>query len=289
MNRTLLSVLLVAVLFVVGFIFIYRGVSQTAEEQGTTLFRLPESPLFASFQINEKEVQLTDGIAEGVDAGLEEHVRMEAIVPPVYGDITGDARDDALLLLAHSENGGEKTYYIAVALKDEEGFLGMNAIPLERKEVPASVVVEDELAVVTYADETEVTEDGVVVAEQTYTQVYFALVGTTLQAVGPSRDGESVLRGEYVFSDELAFFTPCESDVRYSISPLSHSYAALEAIYIERTKEVEPNTPIYIVLIGSSTGGFSESEEDVDSTQTVDVSAIVAVPKDSSCTIEATQ
>jgi len=287
MNRTFFSVLLVVVIFVGGFIFFYGGVSQTTEEQGTTMFRLPESPLFASFQINEKEVQFTDGIAEGTDAGLEEHVRIETIIPPIYGDITGDERDDAILLLAYTENGGEKTYYIAVALKDEEGFLGMNAIPLERKEVPASVIVEDELAVIAYADEAEVTEDGGVIG-QTYTQVYFALIGTTLQAVGPSRDGESVLRGEYVFSDESAFFTSCESDVRYRISLESHSYAALEAIYIERTKGVEPSTPIYIVLIGS-TDGPSENDLDVDATQTVDVSAIVAVPKESSCNIEAAQ
>ena len=277
MKKTSLTVLLIVVLFAVGFIFFYNSVSQTTEEQGTTVFRLPESPLFASFQINEMEVQLTDGVAEGIDAGLKENVRIETIVPPVYGDVTGDARDDAILLLAYTENGGEKMYYIATALKDEEGFLGMNAIPLERKEVPASVVVEDELVVVAYAHEPEKSE-GEEIEKLAYAQVFFTLVGTTLQAVGTS-DGESVLRGEYVFNGASAFFTPCESDVRYSISPESNSYAALEAIYNERTKDVEPSTPIYIVLIGSTVDANEQ-----DGTQTVDVSAIVGVPKESSCT-----
>src|SRR3989339_568576 len=202
MKRMLLSVLLVVVLIVVGCIFIYRGVSQSDEEQDTTVFQLPESPLFASYQINKREVQLTDGVAEGVDAGLEEHSRIESILPPAYGDITGDDRDDALLLLVYKENGNIQTYYLATALKDEQGFLGMNAVPLERKEAPARVVVQDEMAVVVYTNQTESLENSTENIEPANTQVYFALLGTELRAVGPSRDGESILRGEYVFTDD---------------------------------------------------------------------------------------
>lgn len=295
MIRKLLVIFFLIALLVVSFIIIQKGISDTDEEQGALRAILPESPLFASFQIDGQEVQLVDGSAEGLDSGLEDGVLIETALPPVYGDITGDGRDDALLLLTRSEDGEEKTYYLATALKDTQGFLGMNAVPLELKEVPTNITVQDELAIVSYTDQTlpEVLSDEGVESDNSdeknedseqMTQVYFfALTGTTLQAVGPTPGDEAVvLRGEYTFTGKSRVITSCESGVTYNISPNSKSYAALEAIYNERTRGTDSHTPIYIVLVGSDIGA-SGSGEGGGIAQNINVSGILRVPKQGGC------
>lgn len=277
--KRILAIVLFAVFLtvVVGFV-LFQILGTSSQDSPYELARLPDSPLFASYTIEESEVVLTDGIAEGVPAGLKEGERIEVLGEPVFGDVSGDEREDALLVLASTKNSDEMHYYIALALKDTDGFLGVNAVPLSRGGNPERVSVRDELVEVEYT-ETVTNENG---EEQEVASVeYFRLLGISLHAEERTEE-ERIERGMYAYGHESRVFTPCNSDTTYWLSPDSNSLAALQAIYTERTKGREPYSTIYIVLKGKETespiDGFG-----ADFAQAFNVTGILSVPKNGSC------
>lgn len=258
------------------FLLVYRSVTNSRDIHETGAYLLPDSPLSASYNIGEREVQLVQGKAEGADSGLEKKEMFEVVGEPYVGDINDDGEDDAFLLLNYTNLSEEQMYYLALALKDRGGYLGGNALPLKEERVPQKVSVHDGYIKLTYGG---TLENG---SEET-TVTYFALLGTSLRPVEFSEAGEQIYQGTYIFNEDTQTFTPCDESTTYSISQTSSSYAALEAIYIERTKMSEnAYTPIYIVLTGIREG-VSEEDSDEENQETFTVTGIVSVPRQGVC------
>lgn len=267
------------VILVIVVVVLFQNVGSSSQDNPYELTRLPDSPLFASYKIDDREVALTDGVADGVKAGLTEGEQINVLGTPIFGDVNGDERDDAIVLLTYTNNTSVTQYYVALALKDSEGFLGINALRLKSDNVPQQAMIRDEFVEIKYT-ETGTTEDEEV--QETVPPQYFKLLGISLSPVDELSDGEQIEQGMYVYGHESRVFTPCNTDTTYWLSPESNSLAALEAIYIERTRSSEPYTPIYIVLSGfvtdSSTDGFA-----ADFDQSFIVTGILSVPKKGSC------
>lgn len=269
--------------------------------------QLPQSPLDASYLIEGNEVQFEGGKGE-VKIG-EDTVTTEVAKDPVYGDMNGDGAEDAVLLITYSKNNTPSTYYAALALKDAEGYLGMNAVPLHTDGgAPQEIQIQDEVLVVTYAtSEFNATEED---TQNDAMYEYLTLVGITLQSVGPLEESDEIERGLFTYTDDSKTFTTC-SGARYQISPDSHARAALEAIYLERTRySGTDKNEVYVVLAGH-TGGSSDvavdevpeetdvstedspdenvaDEADVDTPRLVSgsmylVSTVLSAPKEGSC------
>ena len=68
------------------------------------------------------------------------------------GDLNGDGRNDIAFLLTQNTGGSGTFFYIAVALNDEDGYRGTNAVLLGDRIAPQSTTIKDGIITVNYAD-----------------------------------------------------------------------------------------------------------------------------------------
>lgn len=272
----------------------------------------PKSPQEASYQIEGNEMQFIEGKSELDVEGI--HVIAQILNEPVYGDVNSDGEDDAVFLLTYTKNDSSSSYYIALALRDAGGFLGLNAVPIHNQYVPKEISIRDEIIVVSYEVPVQNEKDAEDVPKYDTLYEYLTLTGVTLQPISSLEENDEIDRGFFVYTKESQTFTSCRSATRYQISPDSRARAVLEAIYIERTRYTETDTAeVYVVLAGH-TAGDSEDAENVDEleqdeeasstevseienegTATGDISVsgneftvqtVLSAPKNGSCTVE---
>jgi hypothetical protein len=283
----------VAVLFVSAslvYLFIFSSNSKGSEGVPTyNLLGLPESPRNATYQIEGNEVLFLDGNAEFENTKTGEKVVVTSIKDPVFGDMSGDGLEDAALLLTVSENDAT-AYYVALALNDDDGYLGINAVRLDSSVVPDEIRIQDEIVVISYSDKGETLPDPEGEKKNTLSYVYMTLLNVTLQSFVPQKETDDVYTGEIEYVNDVLTFTSCESGSRYPIAQTSNSLVALDAIYKERASG-ESNVPVYIVLSGStvvtssSDGEESVAEGEQGSEEMFEVSTILSAPKAGQCRI----
>ncbi len=94
--------------------------------------------------IDKQNFTLRDGVAEVAAApGSAAKNTLRVIGDPVSGDVNGDGRPDAGLLLAN-DSGGSGTFYYAVVAVDDGGALrATNALPLGDRIKPQDVSFKD--------------------------------------------------------------------------------------------------------------------------------------------------
>ena len=103
-----------------------------------------EDPLNAVYRIDEAEIRLRDGRFE-IPAAPGSAALLSAVVfdTPVFGDLDGDGIPDAALILVYQAGGSGTFYYLAAALKRENGFRGTNAILLGDRIKPRAVRIHE--------------------------------------------------------------------------------------------------------------------------------------------------
>ncbi len=220
---------------------------------------LPESPLNASYKINNEEIKLLNGSAN-IDG-----VKINVVDAPVLGDINGDKVNDAVLLLNYSKNSTSSKYLLALAIYDKNGFLGMNAVRLNNFEKPSNIIIEDEFVSVEYRKEDISAE-------------YFIFTGISLTKVNLQNDDKIFkgiiknIDGKYVFMDCLNV----SSSSTYVLYDKSKSKAAIDAIYKEKTRENNTSiNGVYMVF-----GGEVLIESNV---LNLSVEKIISVPQNLRC------
>lgn len=260
------------IIMVVGvmiFLFLKIIGSQTETETFLTdSLGLPLSPLNASYKIADKEIRLQDG------SYTDENIHVSSSNDIFYGDVNSDGINDAVLILTVSENN-EDRMYLALALNDDGGYLGLETLPLEQTQLPQTVTVVDQYITLSYISPSS--------PESSFEEAYYSLVGLQLEEISLSEE-DTIYKGYYVYNDDSRVFTPCDSEEEYWISPDSVSRAALEAIYKERTRELEPTTRVYVVL----TGHITESPQEgfgVDYNNAFVVTSILSVPEKGTCNL----
>ncbi len=100
------------------------------------------SPLDATFTIMDRKFRLTGGRFEQPAApgsAIREVIR--AVGKPVSGDLDGDGKEDAVLILAYSGGGSGTFYYAAAALLREGSYVGTNGVFLGDRIVPRSLEI----------------------------------------------------------------------------------------------------------------------------------------------------
>jgi hypothetical protein len=246
-SKKIVSIVTIVIFAGVLAYILYVGKTIVGKDQDFSLVsNIPQSPYNASFQIEDTEVQLQEG--KTTFTGEEGDVAVEVVQDPVYGDMNGDSVDDALLLMRYTKDSAPSLYYVALALAVPDGYLGMNAVPLHVESVPQVLYVQDEVLMVahTVPERSDAEKD----VQQTEMFEYITLVGTTLRSVGPLEEHDIIERGFLTYTTTAKIFTTC-AGLQYHIAPDSQARAALEAIFLERTRYsgIEDNK-VYVVLAG---------------------------------------
>jgi hypothetical protein len=269
----------------VGWYMWFMGsvVRDDVSSTATPLLLLADSPRNASYNIDGTEVQLMDGYAE-VDVVPDSASKAVTTLwgELVYGDLDSDGDEDALLILTHSEGGSGTFYYVAVAVRKDEGYLGTNAVLLGDRIAPETMRIWYDLAVVNYLERT--TSESFANEPSVAMGRYFAVEGARLSERGPYEEGVEVRAGGLVYGHESRTFTPCKEDALW-LAPDSPSVGALRAIYTMRTFEAAPYTPAFMVLAGTYVDAPEEGFG-VDYEQAFRVVGVLSAPKNSVCTTE---
>jgi hypothetical protein len=94
--------------------------------------------------IDNQEFALKDGVAEQPAApGSVTKNTLRVVGDPVAGDVNGDGRPDAALLLVNDPGGSGTFYYAVVAVNDGGSFHATNALPLGDRIKPQEVSFKD--------------------------------------------------------------------------------------------------------------------------------------------------
>lgn len=270
----------VVLLFLIGTA-VYWALFRTpdAPPQERVVSSLPDSPLNATYRIEDQEVTLTAGTASEPIPGSSSQVETRVFGEPIMGDINKDGTEDAVLLFTQRTGGSGTFYYVAVAVKDETGFIGSNAILLGDRIALQNVEIRDDVIVVNYAQHTQDQSFADVPSEAVST--YLTLTGAKLMRTDVSGEGVQVLRGELIYGHESRTFTSCPGET-YWIASTSRARAALQAIYEERVKGKEPYTPVYVVVSGvvapAPTEGFG-----ADYPFSINVTQVLSAPAVGAC------
>ena len=90
---------------------------------------LSASPLDTSYTINRQAVTLKNGVSEK-PAAADSAARIITRVwgKPVTADVNADGKDDQVLWLTQSTGGSGTFFYVAVAIADENGYLGSQGL-----------------------------------------------------------------------------------------------------------------------------------------------------------------
>lgn len=243
-------------------LFVLRD-GPTSDEELQSSYAFPSSPDNASYLIGDLEVSLRDGKYEN------DGVIISLLNTYVSGDVDGDTDDDAVLVLRKHVDDTQFEYYLSVALFENDGYLGLTAVPLDA--APTEVRVRDELIEVTYqgGDGDDLQIDQI--------QYFVVTTAVELLEIIPE-EGVGVFRGMYSRTSLGAFFTPCGDGVSYKLSSDSNSLAALKAIATERKGNATGTTDdVYVVLTGSIVNPEPEEETDANEA-TFSVRSIVRAP-----------
>jgi hypothetical protein len=110
-------------------------------------------PLNTTYTIENREVKLTNGRAEEETApGAATKLKTMVCGQPVFGDLDGDGRKDAALILLRQPGGSGSFYYVAAALNEDGSWQGTNAVFLGDRITLKKVMIRDGVIVVKYAD-----------------------------------------------------------------------------------------------------------------------------------------
>jgi hypothetical protein len=278
--RTTFGILGVLILLALGaYVFVMGRAAGTPLPPDSVLTPLPTSPLDATYNIEGHEVQLAQGRAEEDSApGAASKTVTQIFGEPVYGDVNDDGANDAALLLSVDAGGSGTFYYVAVALKDGEGYLGTNAILLGDRIAPQTVEIRNGVVIANFAER---APDAAMTDQPTEgVSAYLTVSGALLSRVVVAA-GEMVLSGVFASTSSEQTFDPC-SGGSYPLAPDSNSRAALTAIYQQRNAERETMGPVFMVLAGTV---VPDTSADAGSAASLfKVSSIVSAPRTGSCT-----
>jgi len=109
--------------------------------------------LNATYFIEKQEVRLIGGRSEVQAApGSAAKITTAVFGQPVCGDLNGDGRDDAALILVYDPGGSGTFYFVAAAIAQNGGYQGTNAVLLGDRILPRTIQVQNGMIVADYLD-----------------------------------------------------------------------------------------------------------------------------------------
>ncbi len=142
MNKKLqLFFVVLLILIAVGAIIFFVGRDKPTEQKF-----ISSDPLNASYLIDGGQIMLKNGQA---DVGT---THTAVFGQPVSGDLNGDGRVDAALILTRDTGGSGTFFYVAAAINTTSGAQGTNAVLLGDRIAPQNINIQDQQIIVNYAD-----------------------------------------------------------------------------------------------------------------------------------------
>jgi hypothetical protein len=145
-RRILIGIVVLAILAIAAFLVLRNKVSSSPLLYGAT-------PQEAIYTIENIPVFLHHGISEvPVAPNSATMITTRYFGNDATGDLNGDGTPDTAFILTQNPGGSGTFYYVAVALKEPEGYRGTNAVLLGDRIAPQTLSIEDGILTVNYAD-----------------------------------------------------------------------------------------------------------------------------------------
>jgi len=180
MDKKMWVIVLAVVLVVMGTC-VFFGQQHKAVAPTVVAF----DPTNATYSIDDQPVALVNGKAQVPAApGSAEQVTTSIFGEPVSGDLNGDGRPDAAVMLVQDSGGSGTFYYIAAAINATSGAEGSNAILLGDRIAPQNIAIQNGQIVANYADRNP--GEPMSTAPSLGVSKYFTYQSSTLQSIVPS-------------------------------------------------------------------------------------------------------
>jgi len=140
MNKKTWASLLIAVVVVVAVVAGVYALSRNQAKDQAAVF----DPLNATYTIEGQPITLVNGTAETNATTM--------FGEPVSGDLNGDGKADAAVMLVQNPGGSGTFYYVAAAINTAHGAQGTNAILLGDRVAPQNIQIENGQVIANYAD-----------------------------------------------------------------------------------------------------------------------------------------
>lgn len=148
MDKRIWVIVFVVILVVAG-VYVFFGRQKTAVAPTVVAF----DPMNATYFIDGQPVALVNGKAQVAAApGSAEQVTTSIFGEPVSGDLNGDGRLDAVIMLVQDSGGSGTFYFVAAAINATSGVEGSNAILLGDRIAPQNIEIQNGQIIANYAD-----------------------------------------------------------------------------------------------------------------------------------------
>jgi len=216
-------------------------------------------PLQASYVVERQEVRLVDGRSEVQAApGSTTTIKTWVLGKPVYGDLDGDADEDAAVLLVHDPGGSGTFYYVATALNVNGTYRGQNAVLVGDRVAPQSVEIRNGVVITHYADRR--FEEPMTTPPSVSKSKYLAVRGDELEEMQIDGFEEQVLEGWVTIGHEVRLFLPCSGEADLWLLGNSPALTDIIAAHRQALTDRKRYAPLFMVLAGKyrapSTDGF---------------------------------
>lgn len=225
----------------------------TGEDPSATPNDVATDPLNATYWIDGSAVRLIDGRAETAAApGSVTKVRTHVSGQPVYGDMNGDGKKEAALLLVHDPGGSGTFYYAAAALNFRNRYHGTNGVLLGDRIIPSDIRIHNGVLVIQYADrrpEEPMSAEATVVKSAA-----LILEDNRLEAAALGYQGELLYEGHVTIGHEVRSFKPCNRMETLWLMGKSPALTEIKATYRRTLPDAKPYQPLFMVLAGKWVG-----------------------------------
>lgn len=156
-NKKLVGAIIILLIAGAGIVWIVRDSMRSAPQGAPPSIPAQETPPYnTTYLIDGKPVTLVKGKAEEAAApGSAERIIWEVVEQPVSGQLNGDDKWDAAMLLRRSGTGSGVFYYVIAALFAPEGPQTTEGFLLGDRIVPQSLIVDKGHIMVTYLTRAE--------------------------------------------------------------------------------------------------------------------------------------
>ena len=110
-------------------------------------------PLNATYVVDGQSIKLTNGGASmEVAPGSAAKITTMVFGTPVGGDLNGDGKEDAAVVLVQNPGGSGTFYYVAAAINRGNATQGTNAISFGDRVAPQTLEINNGKIIMNYAD-----------------------------------------------------------------------------------------------------------------------------------------